>query len=105
MNRNLWKCCGKPFTEFLQYTDHILFDHDKNADCKRIDSTNRNDRTTLDESQDSCSKQIKIPKKKQHERMNTRKMSQLWIPLENRMIPIENLRNLQRVNARRTSHL
>ncbi|GFS39059.1 hypothetical protein NPIL_591011 [Nephila pilipes] len=63
MNRKLWKCCGKPFTDLSQYTDHILFDHDKNADCKRTDSTNRNDRTTLDESQDSCSKQIKIPKK------------------------------------------
>ncbi|GFT10577.1 hypothetical protein NPIL_528431, partial [Nephila pilipes] len=63
MNRILWKCCGKTFRDIRKYTDHFLIIHTNNADYKVTDDTNSNDRTTLSESADSGSKQIRIPKK------------------------------------------
>ncbi|GFU46869.1 hypothetical protein NPIL_674721, partial [Nephila pilipes] len=60
MNRILWKCCGKTFRDITKYTDHFLIIHTKNADYKGTDATISNDRTTLRESADSCSKQIRV---------------------------------------------
>ncbi|GFU14689.1 hypothetical protein NPIL_408431 [Nephila pilipes] len=62
MNRILWKCCGKTFRDITKYTDHFLIIHTKNADYKGTDDTNSNDRTTLSESEDSGSKQIRVTK-------------------------------------------
>ncbi|GFT26676.1 hypothetical protein NPIL_627671, partial [Nephila pilipes] len=62
MNRILWKCCGKTFSDITKYTDHFLIIHTKNADYKGTDDTNSNDRTTLSESADSGSKQIRVTK-------------------------------------------
>ncbi|GFS40324.1 hypothetical protein NPIL_425521 [Nephila pilipes] len=63
MNRILWKCCGKTFSDITKYTDHFLIVHTKNADYKGTDATNSNDHTTISESADSGSKQIRILKK------------------------------------------
>ncbi|GFS40120.1 hypothetical protein NPIL_30441 [Nephila pilipes] len=62
MNRILWKCCGKTFSDITKYTDHFLIVHTKNADYKGTDATNSSDHTTLRESADSGSKQIRITK-------------------------------------------
>ncbi|GFS82823.1 hypothetical protein NPIL_302511, partial [Nephila pilipes] len=63
MNRQLWKCCGKTFSDITKYTDHFLIVHTKNADYKGTNATNTNDDSTLSESPDNGSKQIRIPKK------------------------------------------
>ncbi|GFU37691.1 hypothetical protein NPIL_296741 [Nephila pilipes] len=62
MNRKMWKCCDKTFSNFMKYHAHVLTFHNKNADYKRTNASNRNGRTTLDESQDGCSKQIRVTK-------------------------------------------
>ncbi|GFU17771.1 hypothetical protein NPIL_209951, partial [Nephila pilipes] len=62
MNRKLWKCCGKTFSDYRKYFDHVFIFHNKNADYERTNVTNRNDRTTLDESQDGWSKPIRVTK-------------------------------------------
>ncbi|GFS42285.1 hypothetical protein NPIL_75321 [Nephila pilipes] len=68
MNRKLWKCCGKTFSDITKYTDHFLIIHTKNADYKGTNAANRNDSTTLDKSPDRCPKQIQIPKKTTREK-------------------------------------
>ncbi|GFS97356.1 hypothetical protein NPIL_28721 [Nephila pilipes] len=72
MNRKLWKCCSKTFSDITKYTDHFLIVHIKNADKKGKDTTNRNDHTKLNESQDSWSNQIRIPENTA-QRMNAKK--------------------------------
>ncbi|GFT76819.1 hypothetical protein NPIL_271611, partial [Nephila pilipes] len=62
MNRILWKCCGITFSDITKYNDHFLIVHTKNADYKGTDATNSSDHTTLRESADSGSKQIRITK-------------------------------------------
>ncbi|GFS98890.1 hypothetical protein NPIL_167041 [Nephila pilipes] len=62
MNRILWKCCGKTFSDITKYNDHFLIVHTRNADYKGTDATNSSDHTTLRESADSGSKQIRITK-------------------------------------------
>ncbi|GFS28705.1 hypothetical protein NPIL_364371 [Nephila pilipes] len=63
MNRQLWKCCGKTFSDITKYNDHFLIVHTKNADYKGTDATNSSDHTTLSETADSGTKHIRIPKK------------------------------------------
>ncbi|GFS83833.1 hypothetical protein NPIL_495441 [Nephila pilipes] len=58
----MWKCCGKTFSDYAKYNKHVLINHNKNADYGRTIASNRNGRTTLDESQDGCSKQIRVTK-------------------------------------------
>ncbi|GFU34791.1 hypothetical protein NPIL_219771 [Nephila pilipes] len=58
----MWKCCGKTFSDYRKYFAHVFIFHNKNADYERTNASNRNDRTTLDESQDGCSKQIRVTK-------------------------------------------
>ncbi|GFS79828.1 hypothetical protein NPIL_582671 [Nephila pilipes] len=62
MNRKMWKCCGNTFSDFTKYYAHVLINHTKNADYGRTIASNRNVRTTLDESKDGCSKQIRVTK-------------------------------------------
>ncbi|GFT00140.1 hypothetical protein NPIL_123051 [Nephila pilipes] len=62
MNRILWKCCGKTFSDITMYNNHFLIVHTKNADYKGTDATNSSDHTTLRESADSGSKQIRLTK-------------------------------------------
>ncbi|GFU22276.1 hypothetical protein NPIL_394591 [Nephila pilipes] len=62
MNHKVLKCCGKAFSDFTKYYAHVLIFHNKNAVYERTNVTNRNGRTTLDEFQDGCSKQIRETK-------------------------------------------
>ncbi|GFS35101.1 hypothetical protein NPIL_321751, partial [Nephila pilipes] len=62
MTRKLCKCCGKTFRDYRKYYAHVFIFHNENADYERKNASNRNDRTTLDESQDGCSKQIRVTK-------------------------------------------
>ncbi|GFS77855.1 hypothetical protein NPIL_254771 [Nephila pilipes] len=62
MNRKMWKCCGNTFSDYAKYNKHVLIFHNKNADYEKTNASNRNGRTTLDESQDGCSKQIRVTK-------------------------------------------
>ncbi|GFT10359.1 hypothetical protein NPIL_413991, partial [Nephila pilipes] len=62
MNRKLWKCCGKTFSDFTKYYAHVFIVHTKNADYKGTDATNSSNHTTLRESADSGLKQIKVTK-------------------------------------------
>ncbi|GFU22809.1 hypothetical protein NPIL_489901, partial [Nephila pilipes] len=58
----MWKCCGKTFSDYRKYIAHVYIFHNGNADYERTNASNRNDRTTLDESQDGCSKPIRVTK-------------------------------------------
>ncbi|GFU40002.1 hypothetical protein NPIL_470551 [Nephila pilipes] len=62
MNRNMWKCCGKTFSDYGKYNAHVIIFHNKIADYEGTNASNRNVRTKLDESQDGCSKQIRVTK-------------------------------------------
>ncbi|GFT49085.1 hypothetical protein NPIL_626231 [Nephila pilipes] len=62
MNRKKWKCCGNTFSDYAKYFAHVLINHNKNADYEKTNASNRNGRIKLDESQDSCSKQIRVTK-------------------------------------------
>ncbi|GFU13425.1 hypothetical protein NPIL_668341, partial [Nephila pilipes] len=62
MDRKPWTCCGKALSDYTKYYAHVLIFHNKNADNERTNASNRNGRTTLDESKDGCSKQIRVTK-------------------------------------------
>ncbi|GFT75794.1 hypothetical protein NPIL_439021 [Nephila pilipes] len=62
MNRKPWKCCGKTFSDYTKYYAHVLIFHNENADYERTNASNKNGRTTLDESKDGCSKKIRVTK-------------------------------------------
>ncbi|GFT12105.1 hypothetical protein NPIL_310951 [Nephila pilipes] len=62
MNRKPWKCCGKTFSGYRKYFAHVFIFHNENADYERTNASDRKDGTMLDESQESCSKQIRVTK-------------------------------------------
>ncbi|GFU33402.1 hypothetical protein NPIL_643941, partial [Nephila pilipes] len=62
MDRKPWKCCGKTFSDYTKYYAHVLIFHNENADYERTNASNKNGRTTLDESKDGCSKKIRVTK-------------------------------------------
>ncbi|GFT40587.1 hypothetical protein NPIL_541951, partial [Nephila pilipes] len=60
MYRKLWNCCDKTFSNFMKYHAHVLIFHNKYVVYEGTNASNRNVRTTLNESQDGCSKQIRV---------------------------------------------